>query len=285
MLLEKNDFWLKYFPFIVREGNGFRISGNISENGVLNLAESFFWSPDMANFSHFLVDALAPYVDFCKQWDFLKKLPIPHFSKMPAWQDEYFTDFGDRKLFQGSLGAFLIFQPRELYFPVISGTLERTLAIRSHFMSFGKLQSSPVTSKRRPIFLMRRDARSARIRNANEIANLVMHRGGLCVDPSQFGLKKKRELFSMNALFLCEGSGNTNISVFGNNYSKVICLLDLAATMDPAFIEGGWPFYHSISARTDFVCGLDSVQLPGSPLSSCHYSIGQIEEKLEQYCS
>lgn len=282
-LLEKNDFWLKYFHFIARDGNGFRINGNISVNGVLKSPESFYWSPDMANFSHFLVDALAPCVDFSKQFEFLKNLPIPQFSKMPAWQDEYFTDLGERKLLQGSIGSFVVFQPGELYFPVISGTLERTLAIGAYFRSQGKIPYLPIT-KRRPIFLTRRDARSARIRNAHEIASLVMKRGGLCVDPSQYGIRKKRELFSMNAVFLCEGSGNTNVAVFGTPESRVISLMDITPTLNPAFIQGGWPYYHSISARTDFICGSDSVPLPGSPLSSCHYSIEQINNKIEQYC-
>jgi len=279
-LLEKNDFWLKYFPFIKGDDKTFRIHGNISENGVIYSPESFVWCPDMANFTHFLIDSLSPYIDFCKKFEFIKKLPIPQFSIMPDWQDEYFAGLSERKLFKSSIGSFLVFKPKELYFPFISGTLERILAIQSNLRGLSSLSNTQANCVRCPIFLIRRDARRSRIRNESEIADLVMKMGGFCIDPSKLGIRKTLELFSLNAVFLCEGSGNTNVSVFGNQKARVICLLDSAATSDPAFLHGGWPYFHAASARTDFVCGSDSVQLPGSPLNSCIYSSELIEDKI-----
>ena len=283
ILLEKNDFWLKYFPFIKREENFFRLSGVVSESGLIQTNNSFVWCPDMANFTHFLVDAFSPYISLFTNLGASNKFAIPQFSRMPSWQNEFFHNLGERKLFQGAVGSFLLFEPNELFFPVISGTLERLIHVSAYFKSISVSKASQ-SGKIRPIFLTRHDERSARIRNSEEIARYVMKKGGLCIDPSKLGIRKKRELFSMDAIFLCEGSGNTNVSVFGSNNSRVICLLDATAIADPAFIQGGWPYFHATSNRTDFICGTDCMKLIGSPLNSCNYNLRNIEEIIQRYC-
>ena len=287
VLLEKDDYWLKYFSFIIRESNGYRFHLKINERDIISFEQDFVWAPDMSNFTHFLVDSLAPLAFFSKKFPHLKKLPIPQFSRTPSWQDEYMQVFGEKRFHlpsQPALGqpAFIVFRPKTLLLSVITSTLSRMLAVREFVRDrWGNLE--PILGVDRfPIFLTRNDYRAARVRNSKEIQQLVSRLGGFTIDPSKLNAQQKLRLFNLPGIFIAEGSGTTNFSVFCSNNSRQICLLDSASLSDPSFIRGGWPYFHSSSARMNFLVGTDSRKLSGSPLSSCVFECEMLEETIKQ---
>ena len=281
VLLEKDDYWLKYFSFIIRESNGYRFDVNINEKDIITSHEDFVSCYDTANFSHFLVDALAPLAYFSQKFTDLKKLPIPQFSRTPIWQNEYMQFFGEKRFYLPSenaagQAAIIILKPKTLTLPVITSALSRTLAVREFVRDRWGNPEPILGVDRFPIYLTRNDHRAARVRNSKEIHELVSRLGGFSIDPSKLNSQQKLQLFNLPGIFIAEGSGTMNFSVFSSNNSRQICLLDSASLSEPSFIRGGWPYFYAASQRTDFICGADSVQLPGSPLSSCVFNASEI---------
>ncbi|NBS51796.1 MAG: glycosyltransferase family 61 protein [Spartobacteria bacterium] len=287
VLLEKDDCWLKYFSFISMHSNGYRFNVSINERHIISSEEDFVWCYDTANFSHFLVDALAPLAFFSKKFPDLKNLPIPEFSRAPSWQDEYLQGFGEKRFYlppETATGqpSFVVFRPKSLLLPVITSTLSRTLAVRDFIRDrWGKPE--PIRRVDRfPIYLTRNDHRAARVRNSKEIQGLVADLGGFTVDPSKLNSQQKLELFNLPGIFIAEGSGTTNFSVFSSEYNRQICLLDSASLLEPSFIRGGWPYYHFSSSKMRFLVGKDSKQLAGSPLSSCIYDFSELKNIIQE---
>ncbi len=283
VLLEKDDYWLKYFSFIAKHSNEYRLNVSINKNDIISSEEDFVWCYDTANFSHFLVDALAPLAFFSQRFPDLKNLPIPQFSRTPSWQDEYMQVFGEKRFYlppENALGksAFVVFRPKSLMLPVITSTLSRTLAVREFVRGRWGNPETIRRVDRFPIYLTRNDHRAARVRNSKEIQGLVAHFGGFTVDPSRLNSQQKLQLFNLPGIFIAEGSGTTNFSVFSSEYSRQICLLDSASLLEPSFIRGGWPYYHFSSSKMCFLVGKDSKQLAGSPLSSCVYDLSDLKK-------
>jgi len=288
VLLEKDDYWLRYFSFIIRERDVYRFDIKINARDIISSQDEFIWAPDMTNFTHFLVDSLAPLAFFSQKFPDFKKLPVPQFSRTPSWQDEYMQNYGEKRFYlplEGALGqaAFVVFRPKTLMLPVITSTLSRTLAIRE-FVRDQWGNPEPIRrADRFPIYLTRNDHRAARVRNSKEIQKLVADLGGFTIDPSKLNSQKKLELFNLTGIFIAEGSGTMNFSIFSSSNSRLICLLDSASLLEPSFIRGGWPYFYAASQRTDFICGADSVQLPGSPLSSCVFNAREILKLISKY--
>jgi hypothetical protein len=288
VLLEKDDYWLRYFSFISKHAVGYQINVSFFPQDIISSEEDFVWCYDTANFSHFLVDALAPLAFFSKKFSDLKQLPIPQFSQTPSWQDEYMQVFGEKRFYlpsEAALGkaTFVVFRPKSLMLPVITSTLSRTLAIRE-FVRDQWGNPEPIRrADRFPIYLTRNDHRAARVRNSKEILDLVSRLGGFTIDPSKLNSQQKLQLCNLPGIFIAEGSGIMNFSIFSSSNSRLICLLDSASLLEPSFIRGGWPYFYAASQRTDFICGADSVQLPGSPLSSCVFNAREILKLISKY--
>jgi len=287
VLLEKDDYWLRYFSFIIREGNGYRFDVNINKKDIISSHEDFVSCYDTANFSHFLVDALAPLASFSQKFPDLKKLPIPQFSRTPIWQNEYMQFFGEKRFYLPSeraagQAAIIILKPKTLTLPVITSALSRALVVREFLRDrWGKTE--PVRSvDRMPIYLTRNDHRALRVRNSKQIQELVARLGGFTIDPSKLNIRKKLELFNLPGIFIAEGSGTMNVCAFANNSARLIALTDPNVILNESFVQGGWPYFHSISHRTDFIIGQDTKTLPGSPLSSNLFDLKNIERNINK---
>lgn len=287
VLLEKDDYWLKYFSFIAKHSNEYRLNVSINKNDIISSEEDCVWCYDTANFSHFLVDALAPLASFSKKFPDLKNLPIPQFSRTPSWQDEYIQGFGEKRFYlppdtAPGQASFVVLRPRSLMLPVITSTLSRTLAVRN-FVRDRWGNPEPIRRVDRfPIYLTRNDHRAARVRNSKEIQELVARLGGFNIDPSKLNAQQKLQLFNLPGIFIAEGSGTTNFSVFSSEYNRQICLLDSASLLEPSFIRGGWPYYHFSSSKMRFLVGKDSKQLAGSPLSSCVFDLFDLKNLIQE---
>ena len=287
LLLQADDYWLKFFPFIVKHSNWYRLNASINEQDIITSEEDFVWCYDTANFSHFLVDALAPLAFFSKKFPDLKKQPIPQFSRTPSWQDEYMQVFGEKRFYlpsERALGqaAFVVFRPKSLMLPVITSTLSRTLAIRE-FVRDRWGNPEPIFGLDRfPIYLTRNDHRAARVRNSKEIQGLVADLGGFTVDPSKLNSQQKLELFNLPGIFIAEGSGTMNVCVFSNSNARLISLTDPEVLKQESFIRGGWPYMHAISNRMNCVLGKDTQKLTCSPLSSCIYDSKLISKMISE---
>lgn len=287
ILLEKDDYWLKYFPFIAKYSNGYSLNASINVKNIISSEEDFVWCYDTANFSHFLVDSLAPLAYFSQKFLELKKLPIPQFSRTPSWQDEYMQVFGEKRFYlptepANGQASFIVFRPKSLMLPVITSTLSRTLAIREFVRDRWGNPEPILGVDRFPIYLTRNDHRAARVRNSKEIQELVLRLGGFSIDPSKLNSQQKLQLFNLPGIFIAEGSGTTNFSVFSSNNSRQICLLDSASLLEPSFIRGGWPYFHIFSAKMHFLVGKDSKQLHGSPLSSCVFDLFDLKSLIQE---
>jgi len=287
VLLEKDDYWLKYFSFILKHTNEYRFDVSINEQNIISSEEDFVWCYDTANFSHFLVDALAPLAFFSQKFSDLKKLPIPQFSRTPSWQDEYMQEFGEKRFYlpsETALGQapFVVFRPKSLMLPVITSTLSRSLAVRDLVRDRWGNPEPICGVDRFPIYLTRNDHRASRVRNSKDIQELVSSLGGFTIDPSKLNSPQKLQLFNLPGIFIAEGSGTTNFSVFSSNNSRQICLLDSASLLEPSFIRGGWPYFHISSAKMRFLAGKDSKQLLGSPLSSCVFDLSDLKNLIQE---
>ena len=286
-LLEKDDYWLKYFSFITKQSDGYYLNIPFSHKDTLLIQENFVWSPDMVNFTHFLVDALAPLAFFSKKFPDLKKLPIPQFSRAPGWQNEYMQVFGEKRLYLSSerasgRAAFIVLKPKSLLLPVITSTLSRSLAVREFVRDRWGNPEPILGSDRFLIYLTRNDHRAARVRNSQEIQEMVSQLGGLTIDPSTLNSPQKLELFNLPGIFIAEGSGATNFSVFSSNNSRQILLVDSAALLEQKFVRGGWPYMHISSSKTRCLVGKDSKPLVGSPLSSCIFDLSELKNLIQE---
>jgi hypothetical protein len=289
VLLEKDDYWLKYFSFIKKQADGYHLNISFSPQDIISSEEDFVWCYDTANFSHFLVDALAPLAFFSKKFPDLKKQPIPQFSRTPSWQDEYMQVFGEKRFYfpsEGALGqaAFVVFRPKSLMLAVITSTLSRTLAIREFVRDRWRNPEPIFGVDRFPIYLTRNDHRAARVRNSKEIQALIADLGGFTVDPSKLNSQQKLELFNLPGIFIAEGSGTMNVCVFSNSNARLIALTDPEVLKQESFIRGGWPYVHSLSNRMDCLLGKDTQILPGSPLASSIFDLQELNSLIELRC-
>ena len=289
VLLEKDDYWLKYFSFIKKQADGYHLNVSFSPQDIISSEEDFVWCYDTANFSHFLVDALAPLAFFSQKFPDLQKLPIPQFSCTPSWQDEYIQGFGEKRFYlppdtAPGQSSFVVLRPQSLMLPVITSTLSRTLAVREFVRDRWENPEPIFGVDRFPIYLTRNDHRSARVRNSKEIQELVLRLGGFTIDPSKLNSQQKLELFKLPGIFIAEGSGTTNFSVFSSSNSRLICLLDSASLLEPSFIRGGWPYFHISSSKMQFLVGTDSKKLLGSPLSSCIFELSALKNLIDELC-
>jgi hypothetical protein len=285
VLLEKDDFWLKYFTFIIKKDGLYTINWANDQNEILTDEGEFVWSYDTPNFTHFLVDSVAPLAFFCKIDSALKKLTIPQFSQTPRWQDEFMQGFGPRRFYipkNSSSGhpKCIIFKPQALFLPVITSALARILAVRDFVRDIWNERISCAKLDRIPIYLTRNDQRAARIRNSRQIKELVSGFGGFSIDPSKLTAPEKLRLFNLPGVFIAEGSGTLNICIFASHDSRAVVLTDHNIISDPSFMVGGWPYFHFISSRASFLQGTDSMALAGSPLSSCSYSIPSLKNMI-----
>ena len=286
VLLEKDDYWLKYFSFISKHAVGYQINVSFFPQDIISSEEDFVWCYDTANFSHFLVDALAPLAFFSKKFSDLKQLPIPQFSQTPSWQDEYMQVFGEKRFYlpsEAALGkaTFVVFRPKSLMLPVITSTLSRTLAVRE-FVRDRWGNPEPILGVNRfPIYLTRNDHRAARVRNSKEILDLVSRLGGFTIDPSKLNSQQKLQLFNLPGIFIAEGSGIMNVCVYSNLNARLIILTDNDFLKQESFIRGGWPYFHSISNRMDCLLGKHTQMLPGSPLASSIFDLQGLNNLIE----
>ena len=282
-LLEENAFWLKRFNFIEKNATGYSLNAFFKEEHLIKSDRSFAWCPDTPNFSHFLVDSLAPLAFFQKKSPELNTLPLPQFAPSISWQDEYLQHFGEKCYFlrdsqSEKPTSFIIFKPKSLVLPVISCTMNRSLAIRDFIRDKWNAPSADNSVKRIPIFLWRNDERSARIRNAQEIQEMVMRLGGFTVDPSKLNAHQKLQLFNLPGIFIGESSGTTNVSIFANPNARLIALGDPLAWKNLSFIQGGWPYFHLMSSRLDIVIGQQTKKLKNSPIASNIFDCQTIEK-------
>ena len=281
VLLEKDDYWLKYFSFIKKQADGYHLNVSFSPQDIISSEEDFVWCYDTANFSHFLVDSLAPLAYFSKKFPDLKKLPIPQFSRTPSWQDEYMQVFGEKRFYLPTEHAngqtsFIVFRPKSLMLPVITSTLSRTLAIRDFVRDRWGNPEPILGVDRFPIYLTRNDHRAARVRNSKEIQELVSRLGGFSIDPSKLNALQKLQLFNMPGVFIAEGSGIMNVCVYSNCNARLVILTDNDFLKQESFIRGGWPYFHSISNRMNCLLGKDTQMLPGSPLASSIFDLQEL---------
>jgi hypothetical protein len=175
----------------------------------------------------------------------------------------------------------IVFKPKSLYFPVITSTLARVLAVRNLVRDIWNDLIPTAKVDRIPIYLTRNDHRAARIRNSSQIKELVSAFGGFSIDPSKLTAPEKLRLFNLPGVFIAEGSGTLNICIFASHDARAVVLTDHNIISDPSFMIGGWPYFHFISSRASFLQGTDSISLAGSPLSSCRYPISSLKTMIE----
>jgi hypothetical protein len=280
-LLEKDNFWLRYFRFVRLNGCDGTIDTSLLNSSEEIISEKeYVWCPDDPNFTHLTVDMIAPLAYFCNRYQSIKILPYAHFSDTPSWQQEYLKSFGqiDRiHLLNRSQRNFLIFKPAAVYLPVMTSTLDRTVAMRDFLRLNSQFKQNELNVDFIPVFLTRNDNRAIRIRNADEIKSLVQKYGGFSIDPSVLKIDQKLELFSLPAVFIAEGSATNNIALFGLENTKLINLVDKGIIYNDCFIRSGWPYSHFMSLRTDYLIGQNTKILEGSPLASNIFDIIALE--------
>jgi hypothetical protein len=290
ILLEKDDYWLKFFSFIKKQADGYHLNVSFSPRDIISSEEDFVWVPDMANFTHFLVDSLAPLAYFSQKFPDLKKLPIPQFSRTPSWQAEYMQVFGEKRFYLPTepthgQASFIVFRPKSLMLPVITSTLSRSLAVREFVRDRWRNPEPILGVDQFPIYLTRNDHRAARVRNSKEIQELVSRLGGFSIDPSKLNVQQKLQLFNLPGIFIAEGSGITNICVFANTNSRLVMLADSGMLENESFMRGAWPYWNSITSRTDVFVGGDTKLMYDSALSSNIFDLNEIKKNLEQKSS
>jgi len=287
-LLEKDNFWLRYFRFVRLNGCAGTIDTSLLNSSEEIISEKeYVWCPDDPNFTHLTVDMIAPLAYFCNRYQSIKILPYAHFSDTPSWQQEYLKPFGQIDkihLLNISQPNFLVFKPAAVYLPVMTSTLDRTIAMRQFIRMSSEYKQTESNVDIIPVFLTRSDSRAIRIRNADKIKSLVMKYGGFSIDPSVLKIDQKLELFSLPAVFIAEGSATNNIALFGLEDTRLINLLDRGIIYNDCFIKSGWPYFHSMSLRTDYLIGQNTKILEGSPLASNNFDINQLEKLIQSAC-
>ena len=287
-LLEKDNFWLRYFRFVRLNGCAGTIDTSLLNSSEEIISEKeYTWCPDDPNFTHLTVDMIAPLAYFCNRYQSIKILPYAHFSDTPSWQQEYLQSFGqiDRiHLLNRSQQNFLVFKPAAVYLPVMTSTLDRTIAMRKFIRTSSEYNQTEYNVDIIPVFLARSDSRAIRIRNADKIKSLVMKYGGFSIDPSVLKNDQKLELFSLPAVFIAEGSATNNIAIFGLEDTRLINLIDRGIIHNDCFIRSGWPYFHFMSLKTDYLVGQDTEKLEGSPLASNIYDINKLEKLIQSAC-
>jgi Glycosyltransferase 61 len=279
-LLEKDNYWLQYFNFIKYNSNKYSIYIPANIPYVVNsVKDHCLWIPDSTNYSHFLIDSLAPALAYREYLNQYNNITIPSFAKRPIWQNEYMEDFfAFNKLEiqapEHNQNRFYILKLEKLIVPIISNTFCRVMCMKNYIQ---KKYSSAFFYKnnntRIPIYLTRNDARSARIRNSNEIKNLINKYNGIVVDPVNLTIRERVELFNRSAIFIAEGSGTMNAFIFGGKNSHLIALGDELASYNHSFLRGGAEYSYTFGSDLTVLMGTEPQLLPGSPLSSNLYNL------------
>jgi hypothetical protein len=277
------SIWDKYFSCIFTDSVGFSIrvpQERVHEREI----EKSIWFPSQVNFTHFLIDSFAPLA----QLDQLLSARIgetyfvPLVGNQPSWQAEYMDKLSLQKVKLedgGDKCSLIILKPKSLALPMFSCKPAAYLPLREflYTRSVGKGDAVvPKNIESRCILLSRRDQRRRRVRNIDQIEELVVSLGGMVVDPSVLGIEDRFEMIGNSRLCIAEGSGTTNALVYGIDSTQAINLTDPEALENPELLHGGWPYLVYRSHLTRFMVGSSRVDLEGSPLGSAYYPVDKL---------
>ena len=284
----ENYLWDSAFPFIKSSGDSvaFELPQNLP---VVSNQSSLFFANHSSNFTHFLLDFWALLAGVLSRGQRKQAIPneIPIFESPISWQNEYFDLIGPfiplycHDFFQRANSSWIVFAPSSIVFPVFENKPLSLLWARKYMHQlFSQKAHQPVVKPLdgRIVFLTRNDSRRDRIRNISDIENLVISMGGHVVDPVQFSVAQRLQLFSLPCVFIAESSGSMNFSLFAHRLSRLIFLVDQSGLESVDLLVGGWIYGLGYASSSDFVCGSGWRALPGSPLGSAEFSLTKIRD-------
>ena len=282
------SLWSKrFFPsfgFLQLTSNGFEFL--FEEKNVLPINYDLAWFPQSLNYTHFLCDFFAPWIPFNYLLnDYLKHLKYLHCHDWSDWQKQVFSHF---YLPQGipitiKPGQLLTLQPNSVTIPVLSSEIQSTLCLRDYFTSNIARRSYNLNS--RPVFMIRNsdgDIKNIRVTNQSSIMKLVSKYNGINIDPSTLSIDQKHALFSNSSVVIGEGSATLNFSLFANQSSLLVGLTDQASIQNNQFLDGGWPYLHTVANQSVFIPG-EEPKYHSSNHQPTEYSLTSIEKILLKY--
>lgn len=283
----QNRLWYGSFPFIRECGDRFIF--DLDGCPSVPIDSEVAWLPQSYNYSHFLCDFLSPWIPFADNTS-KTRLPISVLSidQWMPWQKDLIKSIGlsNTPIPSCKTSSLLVVKPKAVWLPVMDSTLISQVNLRAWLsLEFSaEITAAPVLEI--PVlYLTRLDDRSARVRNYDEIKGIVSRYNGLTVDPATLTYQEKSRICRSARVIICEGSGSMNAVFFSSEQCIVIMLADPHILINPLFLDGGFSYLHLICHRLVFVVGESPQALPGSPLASCHYSIEQISQHINQIMS
>jgi len=284
-LNESSSKWFHCFPFISCRDKS--IEFNIEKLPHLVLNDEIAWLPQNPNYSHFLCDFFAPWLFFVPNWSsFAHAFKLLQLEPWPKWQTEFIDclPFMILEIPICKPGFTFVVEPASVLMPICNNPLLGQLKLKE-WLSHGSSVASNhfvdpqgnLIDHAEIVFLTRNDSRSPRIKNRRQIEEYVLNRGGSLVDASLLNAVEKKARLASAKYIICEGSGSLNAVLFGQDNAKIIFLADVNILTDKLFLDGGFPYLHSVASRLRFVRGCDCEPLIGSPLSSCSFDIAKID--------
>ena len=284
---EENFLWDIYFSFIERRGGSlaFKVPSNLP---VVTDESSFLFANYSANFTHFLFDFWALLARIVSSGSLQDLIPneIPIFERPVSWQNQYFDLIRPfrpsyfHNLFEEFNSMAFYFCPSKVVLPVFDNKPLSFLFARQYLHeidSKNQLCSGVSPLSGRIILLTRNDSRRARIKNIDEIEELVASMGGHVIDPIKYSVSERIHLFSRPSVFIAENSGCMNVALFGNSHSQLISLVEPSMLSSTELLVAGWTYLLGFSNRTDYVVGSDLEPLRGSPMGASSFSLSQIQ--------
>jgi capsular polysaccharide biosynthesis protein len=286
-----NCLWDPAFPFLKVSESSLEIQ--VPDNlPRLSPDSGYLWACPSPNFTHFLCDFYALFVIYFSICDTLKEnsLEIPVFHRPVGWQSEYINLLSQIKpiYLADSLDSHgsnaLWFCPKSITLPVFNNRPMITGFLREFFhQRFRReIETSTVEPLRdKVIFFTRYDERRLRIRNIDDIEDLVRSSGGHVIDPSPLTIAERIIMFSESPIIIAESSGCTNFAVFASDDSSLISLIEPSVIALPEFLVAGWTYMLEYAYRSQYIIGKNLAPLQGSPLGCADFSIDSIEASIK----
>jgi len=271
-------FWYSCFSFLTKSSSPHSWVFQLHPETLQFLIKGpFLIQPESTNYTHFFIDCIGQsgffrVNHFCES---LLQLQLPCLQlHHVTWQENFIKQFSlTSNIFPSKItNKPIVLNPPLLYYPYVSQPFHVLNSLRKSFLEHHiALSDSLVSNLPTIIFCTRFDSRRRRIRNINEIEELVQAYNGIVIDPSTYTHQEKLNLFSSAKIVLAESSGTLNYSLYCPPHSFLIHLVDPSLTLRPEFIYGGWLYNASspLHSRVRYILGHSPEPLPCSPVWSC----------------
>ncbi len=215
------------------------------------------WLPEIENFTHYLIDSIAPCYYACS-----RNMKSGSYSILTTrynhWREEALDWCKDSmSLVNISLDKDEIVQiikPREVIVPVVTNRSYRVTMLRKLLKERYHIKNT--TLGNRVLFSTREDARSQRVENSLEIKKLVEEFGGSSLDFSRLNFIEKVNQLSDAKICIAESSGTMNPALLAPDDCIIIFLhpdMDKYQGMD--LLLAGWAYTVGYENRCQHVVG------------------------------